>query len=551
MPRRLSAFAWLILLGAFYLGFASGTGRLWDYDFWWHLKTGELIVRQGAIPHADPFSWTRPGAPWNAHEWGWEALLYLVYSAGGWLGLIYLKAILFGVCALLAAYLALRWGAGLLPALAVTALMAVAVSIWLNARPQMLIVLYVLLLLHLLTSYREGRPRALWWLPVIFLFWANTHGSFLIGWGLLALFGVCEALQPSPRGAGLRLAMPPAGEGGVQAPALESTGETPVPPDLRLAWPRPRLRALAPLLLPGIASVLICLANPHLLEGALYPFSYLVGENAYHAKVITEYASPDFHEPIFVVLEALLLLTVVAMILSPVGPSLWELTLLLVGTYLFLKWARNGPLLAVFCVPLAARHLSARARRSPAWRWLGDQEGAAQQPRPALLGIAVAVLLLALVLIAPRDPSPAGTIAGNLLPVGATEFIQAKSLPGHMFNTYEWGGYLIWRLAPEYRVYIDGRADMYGTPMLQEYEKIVKLKPGWREALRQRQIQWLLLRAEAPLAVVLEGEGDYTVVYQDETAVLLVRRGRGNERLLETAVGARRAPSAPADEAGP
>ena len=513
MPRRLTALTSLVLLAAFYVGFASGLGRLWDYDFWWHLKTGELIVQQGAIPHADPFSWTRPGAPWTAHEWGWDALLYLVYSAGGWLGLIYLKATLFGICAALATYLALRWGSGLVPALAVTALMAVAVSIWLNARPQMLIVLYLLLILHLLTSYREGRPRALWWLPVIFLLWANTHGAFLLGWAVLALFGICEVLQPGERRA-----------------------RTPVVPgeeDLRTGWPRPRLGALVPLLLPGLASVLICVANPNLVAGALYPFSYVVGENAYHSKVITEYASPDFHEPLFMALEALMLVTILALIISPRGPSLWEVALLLVGVYLFLKWARNGPLLAVFCVPLAARHLSARARQTRWLHWLGESDRAGPAPRPLLVGVAAAVLLLALVMIAPRDPSPERTIDANLLPVRATEVIRANHFEGNVLNSYEWGGYLMWRLWPAYRVYIDGRADMYGTAMLQEYEQVAKLKAGWRETLRQRDIQWLLLRPESPLAVVLEGEGDYAKVYADDTAVLLARRGGPNQRLIE------------------
>ncbi len=526
MPRRLSALIWLGLFAAFYVGFASGLQRLWDYDFWWHLKTGELIVHQGAIPHADPFSWSRPGAAWTAHEWGWDAVLYLVYSAGGWLGLIYLKATLFGLCAALAAYLALRWGAGLLPALAVTALMSVAVSLWLNARPQMLIVLYVLLILHLLTSYREGRPRALWWLPVTFLFWANTHGAFLLGWAILALFGVCEVFQPSLRGADF-LARAPLG--GLGSPAHAD------PSDLRLTWPRPRLGALVPLLLPGLASVLICLANPNGIAGALYPFSYIFGENAYHSQIITEYASPNFHEPVLLALQALMLVTILALILSPLGPSLWELALLLVGIYLFLKWVRNGPLLAVFCVPLAARHLSARARESRWLHWLGDPQLSRQPVRPLMVGLAVVVLLLALAIVAPRDPSATATISSHLLPARAVEVVKLNHFEGNMFDSYEWGGYLIWTLWPDYRVYIDGRADMYGTPMLQEYERVVKLRAGWRVTLKERNIQWLLLRSESALAVVLEGEDDYAKVYEDDIAVLLVRRSGVNQRLIDAA----------------
>ncbi len=519
MPPRLTAVTWLILAGAFYIGFASGSGRLWDYDLWWHLKTGQVIVQQGAVPKADPFSWTRPGAPWIAHEWGWEVVLYLAYSAGGWLGLIYLKAVLFGICAALAAWLAVRWGAGLLPALAVTALMSVAVSIWLNARPQMLIVLYVLLVLHLLTSYQQGRRRALWWLPPLFLLWANTHGSFLLGWALLALFGVCEVLQPSPRGAGVSPACEAAANGGA---------------DLRETWPRPQPRALLPLLVPGLLSVLICLANPNFLPGALYPFSYVLGENRLHAQVITEYASPDFHDPIFLTLGALMLLAFLSLILSPTTPSLWELALLFAGTILFLRWGRNGPLLAVFCVPLAARHLSERLRRSRL-AWLGDAT-VAEHRLPRAVTLAGATLLaLALVMMAPKDPAPDKTIADNLLPVQATQFVREHRLQGNLLNTYEWGGYLIWHLWPEYRVYIDGRADMYGADLLKEFEKVYKLKPEWREILAHRQIEWLVLRAKSPLAVVLAGEGEYAPAYEDNTAVILVRRGGVNQWLLEKA----------------
>ena len=39
-----------------------------DPDFWWHLRTGELIVTSG-LPSTDPFSWTAGGTAWVMHEW--------------------------------------------------------------------------------------------------------------------------------------------------------------------------------------------------------------------------------------------------------------------------------------------------------------------------------------------------------------------------------------------------------------------------------------------------------------------------------------------------
>ncbi|HEY3397368.1 MAG TPA: hypothetical protein VGM19_06850 [Armatimonadota bacterium] len=504
MNKPSRVLTWLILLGAFYLGFAAGTSRLWDYDLWWHLRTGQQILATGAIPHVDPFSWTRPGAPWITHEWGWEVLLFAVYQYAGLLGIIYLKATLCGLCAALGAGLALRWGAGVLPALVSTSLFTLALRPWVNARPAMLVVLYVLVMIHLMTSARQGRARVLWWLPLLFLCWANTHGTFLIGWMQLAVFGFCSVFQPE-------------------------SGS-----DLRRCLCRPSLAPLRPLILPGLASVAVCLLNPSGVSGFLYPFSYLLGENSYHAQIIAEYASPDFHNAAFLGVEVLMIFTLVAVMVSPLAPTLWEGVLLTLGLYLFLKWSRNGPLLAVFCLPIAARHLTARLRVS-AGAWLAQDFSDVPPLSPAFRLLAAAVLLATLVLLAPKDPRDSATVADNMVPVRAVEVISLNGMQGPMFNSYDWGGYLLWKLWPRYQVYIDGRADMYGTDLLREANKILRLQAGWREALQQRHIEWLLLHADAPLAVVLEGEDEYAPLYQDDLAVLLVRRGGVNQALLDAA----------------
>ena len=209
--RTLAPSTRLFLGAAFYLGVTASLGPLWSEDLWWHLRTGQLIVEQHALPHADPYSYTRPGAPWVAHEWGYEVLVYAAYAAGGWLGIIYLTALLVGLTALLAAGLALRWRAGLFPAVLGAALLAFALGPWVNARPQMLDPLYLLVLLHLLTSYREGRSRALWWMPPLFLVWANTHGTFVMGWALVGLWGVWQVAAREDQGA----------DGGARVPALQ------------------------------------------------------------------------------------------------------------------------------------------------------------------------------------------------------------------------------------------------------------------------------------------------------------------------------------------
>lgn len=493
--RRLTPSARLLLGAAFYLGVTTSLGPLWSEDLWWHLRTGELIAQQHAVPHADPFSYTRPGASWVAHEWGYEVLVYGAYAAGGWLGIIYLKAVLVGLTALLAMWLALRWGSGLFPALLGATLLGLALGPWVNARPQMLDPLYLLVLLHLLTSFRGGRPRALWWMVPLFLLWANTHGTFVMGWALVGMWGVWEALASSV--------------------------------EVERRSPRP-------LVLPLVLSVAVCLVNPNGLQGLLYPLTYVMGENAYYAGLVSEFASPNFHEPVFLPLSALLFLTVLCMVLSPKRPNALELVLVLGASAAFLQHVRNGPLLAVFCTPVLGRYLS-ETLRGTRWAWLGDETAAQQPLRPAFTALVVVMALYVLALGAPRSNAPEKVILLDVPPTRATEVIRANHLQGNMFNVYEWGGYLIWNLWPEYKVFVDGRADVYGHRIIDDYREVYRQGPLWRETLRRYDVEWLLLKPGRAPATALAGEGEYVSIYQDDTAELFVRQGGPNQRLIDLA----------------
>jgi hypothetical protein len=59
-----------------------------DPDLWWHLRTGQLIVDTGLVPHSDPFSFTRAGSPWVSHEWLSEVVFYEIWKFAGAVGLI-------------------------------------------------------------------------------------------------------------------------------------------------------------------------------------------------------------------------------------------------------------------------------------------------------------------------------------------------------------------------------------------------------------------------------------------------------------------------------
>jgi len=163
-----------------------------DGDTGWHLGAGDAILRTGAIPHVDPFSFTFRGAPWTAHEWLAEVLMSGTFQLAGWNGLtvLFVAVAIAGLLVIgreLLRWLPARWAGVGLFMVGCTAMPMV------HARPHMLGWLlfagWVTLLLHA----RERRLVPPWWAPVIMAVWANLHASYILGLGIAGLFTL-EAL---------------------------------------------------------------------------------------------------------------------------------------------------------------------------------------------------------------------------------------------------------------------------------------------------------------------------------------------------------------------
>ena len=92
------------------------------------------------------------------------------------------------------------------------------------------------------------------------------------------------------------------------------------------------------------------------------------------------------------------------------------------------------------------------------------------------------------------------------------------------FAPDSWGGYLIYRLYPQNKVFVDDRHDLYGEEFLKEYLKAIRLTPDWNGFLEEKQVNWALLPAESSLANMLKETSRWNLVYQDGTSVLLERK---------------------------
>jgi hypothetical protein len=108
-------------------------------------------------------------------------------------------------------------------------------------------------------------------------------------------------------------------------------------------------------------------------------------------------------------------------------------------------------------------------------------------------------------------------------PKAAVAFLAEQQPPGPILNHYNWGGYFIWKLYPRYRVYIDGRADLYGDAFMDQFAATYYLTARWREELERWQVCTVILPPAAPLVTALKAEPAWKQVYADSQAVVLTR----------------------------
>src|ERR1019366_5671674 len=114
---------------------------------------------------------------------------------------------------------------------------------------------------------------------------------------------------------------------------------------------------------------------------------------------------------------------------------------------------------------------------------------------------------------------------GKTYPVAAVEYLNQHSVPGPMYNTYGFGGYLIWSRGPEHKVFMDGRSELYERGgVLSDYVEIMDIKPRALSMLQKYGFQSCLLIHDEPLATVLAALPDWQQVYDDKTSILFVRR---------------------------
>lgn len=442
-----------------------------DPDLWWHLKTGEYIAQHKSVPHADLFSYTRAGQPWVAHEWLTDLLLYALLCGAGMGGPIAVFAAI-----LCATFLLLYLRCLPDPYVAgIAALCAafVTMPVW-GVRPQVIsLMLTSLWLLILERSERDS--RLLWWTLPLTLVWVNLHAGFALGLVLSGLFLLGEWIE-------WLLA--------------------------RSSQKSSHLRFASFILL---LDLLMVPFNPNGVRLFFYPIETL--RSAAMQNYIAEWASPNFHHAEYLPFLLIVLATIAGLAWSRQQIRPRDLLLLLVSLYAGLGSIRLIPLFALVAIPLLARRIGAlpatqsRSLRPPA-------------ARPVLNGVIVLAMALFSVAQLTRVIQQEPQAEAQRFPARAVAFLETHA-PERIFNHYDWGGYLIWKLYPTTRVFIDGRADVYGELFLNQFADTYQLKGNWQEPLRHWNIDTVFVPRDSALATGLRSSPGWAVAYEDSQAMIL------------------------------
>jgi hypothetical protein len=463
-----------------------------------HLKTGQIIWQTHSIPKVNLFSFTEPDSRFINHHWLSEVVFYLLSTLIGLKGLILFKtALLTATCAL--AYAAVR--RHVQPLAFILALIPALIIIFdrTDVRPE--IFSYFFLAYFLFSIFRAKYEHDLRWLyglPIIQILWSNMHIYFAFGPGLLALFAFDRFIVNDK------------------------------------LWKRIAL-------LCGICS-LITLINPSGLGGALAPFTIL----AHYGYSIVENQSIFFLKDYGIlglqidlfILTAVLFLASFMPALKKHGIRLYSFEVLTGASFLILaaRMIRNFGPFAIILMPIFALNIQAYFDRINL---------STRLYRFAYAGVLTAGILLLYAI-------PTNRIYGWLnasdrfglgIPAGAeggVRFVQDNHLAGPLFNNFDVGSYLIWKLYPEERVFVDGRPEAYSPEFFANVYKPMQEDPRqWKHyADDVYHIEYVFFDyhditpwAQAFLSSISQ-DSNWPLVYQDDSTVIFVRRNASHAELI-------------------
>jgi hypothetical protein len=471
-------------------------------DFWWHLKMGEVIATTKSIPRVDIFSFTATGQTFVAQNWLAEVIFYWTYKVGGLPLIVFFTSILSLTGFLLIYRLCLN-ATNKMRLCAFLGLLA-ALGNYSLSRPQAFSFALFAAFYFVLVHYRERRQDLLWCLPVLMALWVNLHGAFVLGLGLIVLYIACE---------GCRRLIDPS-----RTDALTFT----------------EIRKLFLVLLACGAATLM---NPETYN--VYDYVRTVVSDPASQKFVIEWQPPRINNFIGVLLFfAPLFVGLLAFIFARRKPDLTETALFFAFGILGLSAIRNVGWFAAVAYPILARYLPL-VDLSPLFPlrrfrgvdgllgWMERSDVAPAEGHNRLNILLVSVALLTLVVQSPwmRPALKKTSLTDAATPVGAVNFIEQHQLTGHIFHPQVFGDYLIWRLWPQQKSFIDGRVHLFSEDFCRQSLGLLS-DSDWEKVLNRWDIQYMLLNKVSADSATMNAiassrnSSRWTKLYEDDISIL-------------------------------
>ena len=507
--------------------------KIFTSDYGTHLALGRFVVNQHEIPSIERWNYPSLGME-NASggEWGFQAVLYLVYAATGEYGVsFFVWAVVFGIFLFLYRAMVLR---GAHPLLAVLAIFAFSgfLRIRIQPRPEIFTYLFTAMTIFLLSEYYYGSRRKLIYLfPPMILVWSNSHPTYLMAFGLYGAFFADALVRAAWR--------------------------------KEFQWARLRTWVIPPLVT-GVAGLVLCGLNPHgygwLLE-PLHMISRGAGGNTNTILMSISELTPVKGTGFYIYFKAAVVFAAVSLCLGLAGRRVYLLDLFLFAIAFKGAWgsARAVSMMGLFLAPGASLHLtgflsaaagwfSPKVTRKPESPEQKRKQKGKKAPQPAATSIRpdprprftagyailVGVVVLALsafggtTLVFSFSQLEYGVgITEHKFSFKAAEFLRRNPVPGKMFNFFDIGGFLDWQLYPGALTFLDGRT--YNQQVFMEHQSVTGGTPGWERVIDKYGITYFVLKTMdssgmiLPIVPLLSNDPNWSLVFSDGLFVIFVR----------------------------
>lgn len=476
-----------------------------DPDLWGHLRFGRDTWESGQISRQDPYSYLTTDQTWINHEWLTEVIFWRTFAMVGARGLAILKLTI-GLLTTGILYAHLRRCQISSMKAAILLLVLTALPLWLflvTIRPQLFTLLFFTLAILIICRAEQGHLGSLWLLVPLFVVWANCHGGFLAGIGVLALWACARIVQ-----------------------WVIQRDRIPIHPRTALA-----------LLGPIAVAVAATLLNPY----GLRLWAFLLRTATVARPEIREWQPVALISNTGISYLVPLGLTITGLLYSRLERRPALIAVYVCTAFLPLLANRHLPLFAVAATVIAGEHVH------EVWaRWL-PRRGAIPKARSAwrllpwltflsIFGTAVLVPLLLYRLSGVQTPLSCIQLLKAYYPVRAVALMKATVPAGNLAVDFDWGEYALWYLGPEVKVSVDGRREtVYSEEIYQQNLRFMRGEGEWDTLLVAHKTDLALVRAKGPTHNLLRLKPDWVVVYEDPVSALFVREDSPLRERLQAA----------------